>query len=297
MDRRIYLGARRCSDSTSCSFFEGTIYEVLAYNRILTASEIEQVNNYLKCKYSVNYASCNEPIACDSSTSCSDVCYWRVTGNNIIGGNNKFGTLTNDPVNIYTNNSFRGIFDNSGRLGWNTNAPTAWLHINCVNGNDEKSGLSDVRFERLEHNQEGNILIINREGYVFDSGMPLGALAKSNQELSEKYEALLAEVEDLKRQLSRNGAKDAQAENQLFQNTPNPYHQKTVIEYEIGSMSHQAMIAIYDLNGKQLYQYPVNKKGRGKLEFDSSTLSPGMYLYSLIIDGSEIDTKKMVVSK
>ena len=83
--------------------------------------------------------------------------------------------------------------------------------------------------------------------------------------------------------------------NYLLQNTPNPFGRETTIEYRIGKMEHTACIMIYDLNGRQLMKYPVG--GNGKITVSSEQLQPGMYLYSLIVDGQEADTKKMIVSK
>ncbi len=40
----------------------GRIYEVLVYDRALTATEITSVNNFLKTKYAINYNTCNTSI-------------------------------------------------------------------------------------------------------------------------------------------------------------------------------------------------------------------------------------------
>lgn len=212
---------------------------------------------------------------------CSDTCYWKVTGNNIIGGNNIFGTLTPDDVEIQTSGFPRGIITSTGewgmgqgaavtpnarlhvdnstwglghidasglhpsvrlyqtsptsggptaRLGlatsagdWTANSsvgdvilqnmsqenslifgtnvnasntnglermridesgqvginmpnsssaynPTAYLHVACQGGNDDRGNIiSDVRFERLEPGR-GTLLVIDDNGYVYNSG-------------------------------------------------------------------------------------------------------------------------------
>lgn len=56
-------------------FFNGDIYEIIAYNRKLTPAEIHQVNEYLKCKYSIKYANslCNvQPLCTNSNCSFKD---------------------------------------------------------------------------------------------------------------------------------------------------------------------------------------------------------------------------------
>lgn len=54
--------------TTPGDFFNGDIFEIIAYNRSLTPGEIHQVNEYLKCKYNITYsnASCNVQPVCQS---------------------------------------------------------------------------------------------------------------------------------------------------------------------------------------------------------------------------------------
>lgn len=120
--------------------------------------------------------------------SCDDLCYWRVTGNNIHNGNNIFGTLSPHSVDIQTEGSDRGILTPggsnisdpvAGRLGWNTMNPTARLHVDCIYGNEDGSGLSDIRFENLERGN-GHILVISPDGYVYDSETEIGTGGVTN---------------------------------------------------------------------------------------------------------------------
>jgi Secretion system C-terminal sorting domain/Chaperone of endosialidase len=82
----------------------------------------------------------------------------------------------------------------------------------------------------------------------------------------------------------------------LSQNTPNPFSEKTTISYSIPSNVNKAMLAIFDLNGKMLLQYNL-KQGKNKLTINGNSLSAGMYLYSLIADGQEVLSKRMVLTK
>lgn len=124
---------------------------------------------------------CVETANVDVMNCCSDTCFWKVTGNNILNGNNVFGTLSSNSVDIQTEGSDRGIYTPggsnatdpiAGRFGWNTMNPTARLHVNCEYGNEDGSGQSDIRFENLEQG-EGEILVISPDGYVFNSHMPI----------------------------------------------------------------------------------------------------------------------------
>lgn len=382
------------------------------------------------------YTTCD----CD----CSDKCYWKVQGNNILNGNNIFGTLTRDDVRIFTSNNARGIFTQGGQFGWNTMAPTAQLHVNVtgaspttgirfqglLGGNDKDvltvdgagnvhtmpyagsgnacgtinmlpkttsatgamncsqvydngtsvgigttsgftySSLSGgrlgvtvppssgtVRFEvngverslaeivTSDANYKENInnipdalgIIKDLTGHTFtwnnrakttlnaDDGLHIGFIAQElqnvlpeivisddNGDLAVNYiEVIPLLTEAIKQQqqqidqltaLVQSGAKAAPGNtttsgNYLFQNAPNPFGSETTIEYRVDNMQQSAYIMIYDLNGKELRKYALAGKGRGKVAVSGNELQPGMYLYALVVDGKETDTKKMIVSK
>lgn len=544
--RSILVGASYGSTSGSVlsnAYFNGHILEVLAYNRVLTATEIQDVSDYLKCKYQINYSACNVVADCTPQPAgCDDRCYWRVTGNNINGSNNIFGTLTNDAINIQTNAANRGIITSgtsatAGFLGWNTMSPTARLHVNCLGGNNESSlsdirfenleqgtgnilaidnngyvyntgitagtgsnslawnltgntptlsqffgttggqdirirtwntqrgvitsgtsassinsgffgwntatptarwhvncyagnetpGTSDIRFENLEQGT-GNILAIDANGYVYNTGVPAGGggaattawdvngnsivgganhlgtnspddvllrtsgndkgimtsgaagdpfddgrlgwqtlnptahlhinCIKGNpddgsngsdvrferlepgqgnimviddqgyvynshvrltpdggiepgakmmqmyneektkvDELQKELEALKTQMNELMKQNKSDVITPTGDASKLYQNTPNPFGKETNIEYYVYQMQESAFIMIYDLNGRELAKYPITQKGKGSITVNAQNLISGMYLYALIVDGREIDSKRMVLVK
>jgi hypothetical protein len=83
----------------------------------------------------------------------------------------------------------------------------------------------------------------------------------------------------------------------LSQNAPNPFSQSTTIGYYLPGTVQNANIYIYDMNGVQLKSYPVNAKGNGSLTINSYELHSGMYLYTLIADGKEVATKRMILTQ
>jgi hypothetical protein len=85
--------------------------------------------------------------------------------------------------------------------------------------------------------------------------------------------------------------------NILFQNVPNPFNSVTTINYRLDDNVKNAKICIYNLTGKQLQCYDLPKtKGENAVEVRASSLQSGMYLYSLIVDGRLIDTKRMILT-
>ncbi|MEO0584746.1 MAG: tail fiber domain-containing protein [Bacteroidota bacterium] len=82
----------------------------------------------------------------------------------------------------------------------------------------------------------------------------------------------------------------------LYQNQPNPFSEVTTIRYQLPRSFAQASLYVYDMQGKQVRQYD-NLNERNSLEIQGSDLQAGMYLYSLVVDGAEIDTKRMILTK
>lgn len=82
----------------------------------------------------------------------------------------------------------------------------------------------------------------------------------------------------------------------LSQNLPNPFNSQTTIKYNIPSNTENAMIAVFDLNGRMLLQFN-HLKGSSSVTINASQLQPGIYLYSLITNGQELITKKMILTK
>ncbi len=83
----------------------------------------------------------------------------------------------------------------------------------------------------------------------------------------------------------------------LMQNVPNPFSTKTVIRYYIPETSNTAKLMIFDMQGKLIKTYSVSNKKEGYTEINGGEMQPGMYMYSLIIDGKELDTKRMILTE
>ncbi|MEI6851484.1 MAG: tail fiber domain-containing protein [Bacteroidota bacterium] len=83
----------------------------------------------------------------------------------------------------------------------------------------------------------------------------------------------------------------------LYQNKPNPFKDKTSIEYYVPESCDQASILIFDMQGKLLKTIPLSQKGKGDIIIDSGSLYPGMFLYTLMVSSQEIDTKRMILTQ
>ena len=83
----------------------------------------------------------------------------------------------------------------------------------------------------------------------------------------------------------------------IAQNTPNPFSEETRISYTIPQSVSEAMICIYDMNGTQIERIDITERGSSSVVIEAGKLNAGMYLYSLIVDGNIVDTKRMVLTK
>jgi len=56
-------------------------------------------------------------------------------------------------------------------------------------------------------------------------------------------------------------------------------------------------ILIFNMQGTLIKTYNNLYVGKGQININSGELIPGMYMYTLIADGKEVDTKKMILTK
>ena len=83
----------------------------------------------------------------------------------------------------------------------------------------------------------------------------------------------------------------------LFQNTPNPFSTQTEIRYFLPENVENACIYVFSLNGNLLLTKPITQLGNGSIIISNSELSAGMYIYTLAINGVEVDSKRMILNR
>ena len=81
----------------------------------------------------------------------------------------------------------------------------------------------------------------------------------------------------------------------LFQNAPNPFSTSTEIKYYLQGQVHQAYLYFFNMQGTLLKTTKLNEREYGQITINASELNPGMYIYSLVTDGKEVDTKRMIL--
>ena len=111
----------------------------------------------------------------------------------------------------------------------------------------------------------------------------------------EEQEAVIAQLTQQKKRGDNPAALGGEAT--LAQNRPNPFSATTVIECYLPSTVADASVYVYDLQGKQLLHLPVADRGNTSVTVEARRLGAGMYVYALIADGREIDSKRMIITE
>lgn len=134
--------------------------------------------------------------------------------------------------------------------------------------------------------------------------------------LTEAVKTQQAQIEDLqmelellrsKAQLQVNPSNGQEDDGNIFgnlelgarleQNSPNPFTENTSISYFLPENTSTAELLIFDMNGKQLVRKDISGTGNGSISLSLGHLGAGMYMYSLIADNKEVDTKRMILTE
>jgi hypothetical protein len=94
-----------------------------------------------------------------------------------------------------------------------------------------------------------------------------------------------------------NSNNESVANSVLYQNNPNPFSVSTTINYFLDEKATNAAIYIFDMQGTLLKTINLTTTGKGNIVINGGELNAGMYMYSLVANGKEIDTKRMILTK
>jgi hypothetical protein len=82
----------------------------------------------------------------------------------------------------------------------------------------------------------------------------------------------------------------------LEQNVPNPFAERTVINYFIPMAATKAEILFHNSLGQQIRNVNISDMGKGQINVFANDLSSGIYSYSLVIDGRIVESMQMIKS-
>ena len=142
------------------------------------------------------------------------------------------------------------------------------------------------------------LVTADADGYLavdYVSMIPI--LIKSIKELKIKIDLLKAEKIQHELTVDQKKALDRFKGAYLNQNAPNPSANGTSIEFNIPDNVFSASIVIHDYNGNQVKKYEITQKGQGKIDIQNSDIGSGIFLYTLLLDGTVLDVKRMILTK
>jgi len=144
------------------------------------------------------------------------------------------------------------------------------------------------------------------KGLAYQSIIPLLIEAvKTQQSEIEELQIILneyiKEYEEMKAIQSGNGIYEKSPSSSisnsfLYQNIPNPFSQSTIIRYHIAEIYQKSEIYIFTIQGELVKTYLLLDPNKSEIVIKGEELKPGMYLYTLLVDGREIDTKRMILT-
>ncbi len=138
---------------------------------------------------------------------------------------------------------------------------------------------------------------------------------KEQQAMIEQQQELIQQqseaIEAIKLELAQSSLATSQAarfgnnsleleqdnEPKLYQNFPNPFYKETVIKYFIPVKAKQATLFIHTMNGLQVRELALEGRGIGQVNIEAGEFKAGIYLYTLVIDGQSIGSKKMILTQ
>jgi hypothetical protein len=230
-------------------------------------------------------------------------------------------------------NTFAGWNDNTKTFSVKGDG-TVWSRLNAYTSDStQKENFEDIdkpkenllklkgltyNFKNSEDKSRKNIGFIAQDVekifpdivYTNDQGIKGIALAElipviveALKEHDEQIIALKKEIEKISSKSNTKSASINQNSTNVFetanlsQNIPNPFSESTKINMFLPSEIVSAIIYLYNMQGVQINKFTIHERGATSVTIEGFTLDAGMYLYTLIADGKEVDTKKMILTK
>lgn len=127
----------------------------------------------------------------------------------------------------------------------------------------------------------------------------ISVLTAGINELSQELQLLKEEINTLKETIASGAtSKSSSIENTggafMKQNIPNPFLDQTTIRYQLPNGTNTAAIIVFDLNGLLIKNYSINSN-QSELIIRASDVGRGLFIYSLVQNGQQLVTKRMII--
>ncbi|NLU40546.1 MAG: T9SS type A sorting domain-containing protein [Bacteroidales bacterium] len=164
-----------------------------------------------------------------------------------------------------------------------------------------KNKLGFIAQEVKEILPEAVIYDNETDRYFLDYNAIIPVIVEAMKEQETKIMVLEKEIELLKNAPLTKSAtiqpEQLEPVASLGQNVPNPFSSNTQIQLFLPKTVSQAALYVYNMQGAQIKKFNIRDRENTSILIEGNTMEPGMYLYTLIADGKEVDTKKMILTK
>ena len=282
-------------------FIENMFYNYAAYyteNYISDRMNLETVweNKYLT---STSWSSC--PTWSDNVFNLADVPQhtkqYRIT---VI--NNELNTVEYDSVIVFVDSALNVSFYNAYQIDSTVYFANTTTPFNNANTYDWDFGDGSIHstlkypvhtFTRFDSTYTVCLSASNNCGsYTFCDTVRVDSLGLLMSGFNKKGKETTKAV----RSIIENPSDNHKNDNYLSVNIPNPFSEETIVQYALSDGKQDGELRISTPLGKILNTYKLNQN-QGLIVINGSTLSDGMYYYTLIVDGAVVGSKVMVVQK
>jgi hypothetical protein len=162
----------------------------------------------------------------------------------------------------------------------------------------KKDNLGFVAQEVLKILPEAVVYDEEIDRYYLEYNAIVPVVVEAMKEQQTQIETLKSEISSLKNSTKEKSVTiDNTSPATLDQNIPNPFSANTTIKMYVPNTVSRSTLYIYNMQGEQIKQIAVNERGNTSVTIEGHSLKAGMYLYTLIADGKEVDTKKMILTE
>ena len=121
------------------------------------------------------------------------------------------------------------------------------------------------------------------------------AIKELKEEVDELKEAA-ASSQSRKAPTNINTTSIDSAQGSVSQNTPNPFTGLSTLRVSVPDDATDAYLDILTGNGQSVKRIPVDN-GQSEVSLSSYEFAPGTYLYTLVVNGKAVDTKRMIINR
>lgn len=144
--------------------------------------------------------------------------------------------------------------------------------------------------------------------WMVDYGRITPLLVKGMQELNKENKVLKEENKTIKEELTelrqmvmelKNSRSSTASFSSAFleQASPNPAKSTTLIRYSAPDGTSSAKLTLTNAKGQVLKEINLAKRGIGQVNLNTSALPPGVYNYTLWINGQQADSKQLIIAR